>query len=101
MKNIVQSFYLWYRQTLRHAKYRWLLIGGTLIYLISPIDIAPDFIPVIGWIDDGIIATMLVTEVSALVLEKIKKRKADESTSEVGEATDVQASVVDVAAQEF
>ncbi|RAQ40559.1 hypothetical protein B9S53_15145 [Arthrospira sp. O9.13F] len=101
MKNIVQSFYLWYRQTLRHAKYRWLLIGGTLIYLISPIDIAPDFIPVIGWIDDGIIATMLVTEVSALVLEKIKKRKGDDSTSEVGEATDVKASVVDVAAQEF
>ncbi|TVU52163.1 MAG: DUF1232 domain-containing protein [Arthrospira sp. PLM2.Bin9] len=101
MKNIVQSFYLWYRQTLRHAKYRWLLIGGTLIYLISPIDIAPDFIPVIGWIDDGIIATMLVTEVSALVLEKIKKRKADDSTSEVGEATDVKTSVVDVAAQEF
>lgn len=101
MKNIVQSFYIWYRQTLRHGKYRWLLIGATLIYLISPIDIAPDLIPVLGWIDDGIIATMLVTEVSALVLEKIKKRKADDGTSEVEAGTDVKTSVVDVAAQEF
>ncbi|MEL6381086.1 MAG: YkvA family protein, partial [Cyanobacteria bacterium J06626_18] len=57
MENIAQSFYAWYRQTLRTPKYRWLLIGGTLLYLFSPIDIAPDFIPVIGWIDDAAIAT--------------------------------------------
>lgn len=99
MKNFVQSFYGWYRQTLRHAKYRWFLIGGTLIYLLSPIDISPDFIPVLGWIDDGIIATLLVTEVSALVLEKLRGSKADGTSSEVGEVTDVGNEVVDVAAR--
>ncbi|MBE9118728.1 DUF1232 domain-containing protein [Lusitaniella coriacea LEGE 07157] len=75
MKSLVESFYQWYRQTLRHAKYRWLIIAGTLIYLISPIDIAPDFIPIIGWIDDAIIATMLATELSQLLVEGIGRRK--------------------------
>ena len=25
-----------------------------LIYIVSPLDFIPDFIPVVGWIDDGI-----------------------------------------------
>ncbi|MGB3613612.1 MAG: DUF1232 domain-containing protein [Elainellaceae cyanobacterium] len=66
--NIVQAFYSWYRSTLRHPKYRWLLIGASLLYLVSPIDIAPDIIPIIGWIDDGIVATLLVSEVSQLLM---------------------------------
>jgi uncharacterized membrane protein YkvA (DUF1232 family) len=74
MDNFVQSFYAWYKQTMRHPKYRWFLIGGTLLYLISPIDIAPDFIPIIGWIDDAAIATLLAAEVSQVFLEFLNKR---------------------------
>ncbi|MGK7888216.1 MAG: YkvA family protein [Leptolyngbyaceae cyanobacterium] len=73
-KNIVQAFYAWYRATLRNAKYRWVIILGTVVYLFSPIDIAPDFIPIIGWLDDGLIATLLVTEVSQMLLEQLKLR---------------------------
>ncbi len=75
MKNLIQSFYSWYRRSLRHAKYRWIVIAGTLIYLLSPIDISPDFIPIVGWLDDGIIATMLVTEVSQMLVERLNQRK--------------------------
>lgn len=100
MKQLVESFYTWYRQTLRHTKYRWVLIAGTLIYLFSPIDIAPDFIPILGWIDDGIVTTLLVTEVSGLMLEQLKRRQrnnvaADSNNPETAKATET---VIDVTA---
>lgn len=74
MKFPLQSVFDWYRSTLRHPKYRWWLIGGTLIYLISPFDIAPDFLPILGEIDDVALVTLLVAEVSQLVLDKVKTR---------------------------
>jgi uncharacterized membrane protein YkvA (DUF1232 family) len=75
------SIYNWYRNTLRNPKYRWWIVLGTLAYLISPFDIAPDFIPFIGEIDDVMLATLLVTEVSQLFLEKFKSRQENTSNS--------------------
>ena len=60
-------FYDWYRNLIRDSKYRWVIIVGTLLYLISPIDLLPDFIPLIGQIDDGIVVTLLVAELSGLL----------------------------------
>ncbi|MGF1459534.1 MAG: YkvA family protein [Leptolyngbyaceae cyanobacterium] len=88
MENFVQSFYSWYRQTIRHPKYRWVLIGGTLLYLISPIDIAPDFIPIIGWIDDAAIATLLAAELGQLFLEMVNKRKGPIDSEPISQETD-------------
>lgn len=31
----------------------WLAVGLAALYVVCPIDIIPDFIPVAGWIDDG------------------------------------------------
>ncbi len=31
-----------------------------LLYVLSPIDLVPDMIPVLGWIDDGVIAWLLL-----------------------------------------
>lgn len=75
MNNTIGSFYNWYKATLRNTKYRWVLVLGTLIYLVSPIDISPDFLPIIGWVDDGLLATLLVTELSQIALEYVNKRK--------------------------
>ena len=75
MENLVQSFYNWYKQTLRHPKYRWVIIGGTMLYLLSPIDIAPDFIPIIGWIDDAAVATLLAAELTQVFLSATTNRK--------------------------
>lgn len=30
------------------------------LYVVSPIDFVPDFIPVLGWLDDGLIAYFLL-----------------------------------------
>ena len=65
----------WYRKALKHTKYRWFVILGTLLYLVSPLDIAPDAFPLIGWIDDGIIVSLLISEVSQLVTEGLKKKQ--------------------------
>jgi len=48
----IQGIYNWYRNSIRNPKYRWWMVLGTLLYIFSPIDISPDFIPVIGEIDD-------------------------------------------------
>ena len=72
-------FHRWYRQALNHSKYRWVVILGTLLYLVSPIDISPDVFPVLGWIDDGLVASLLVTEVSSLMTEALKRRRSDSS----------------------
>lgn len=77
--NFSQSIYNWYRNTIRNPKYRWWIILGTLAYLFSPIDIAPDFIPVIGWIDDGILLTLLLAEVSQMMSARLKARPTTEA----------------------
>jgi uncharacterized membrane protein YkvA (DUF1232 family) len=33
---------------------------GAILYLISPIDLIPDFIPVAGWLDDIVIVPLLL-----------------------------------------
>jgi uncharacterized membrane protein YkvA (DUF1232 family) len=80
MKFSVQSLYTWYRNLLGNPKYRWWVILGTLVYLVSPIDIVPDIIPVVGQIDDVFLLTLLVGEVSGLVIEGWKARKGDVDT---------------------
>jgi uncharacterized membrane protein YkvA (DUF1232 family) len=97
MKHLVESFYTWYRNTLRNTKYRWIIVAGTLLYLISPFDIAPDFLPIIGWIDDGVLATLLVAEVSQLMTEFLTNRnKREVATADA--AIDAE-TVIDVQAQ--
>jgi uncharacterized membrane protein YkvA (DUF1232 family) len=99
----IQSVYNWYRETLRNPKYRWWIILGTLAYLVSPIDIAPDFLPVVGQIDDVAIAVLLISEVSQMAIDHFKSRQtekdsASEATGTYSEGTartvDVEASSV-------
>ncbi len=90
----VKSIYNWYRNTIRNPQYRWWIILGTLVYLISPIDISPDLVPIVGQIDDIMIVTLLITEVSQLVIDSVRSRqsKTVPPTEEAsGETIDVDA----------
>jgi uncharacterized membrane protein YkvA (DUF1232 family) len=51
----------WYGQLLSHPVYRWLIILGTLVYFVSPIDLAPDLIPLLGQVDDVVVITLLIS----------------------------------------
>lgn len=81
MKFSIQSVYTWYRNLLRNPRYRWWVILGTLVYLISPIDIAPDFLPIVGELDDVFLLTLLISEVSQLVIEGFKVRQENKNSN--------------------
>ena len=92
--NLIESFYTWYRGAVRHPNWRWAIILGTAFYLVSPFDISPDVIPVIGWLDDGELAPLLVTELSSLAMDYLKKEKDETTTVADAETTiDVDAKV--------
>jgi uncharacterized membrane protein YkvA (DUF1232 family) len=78
----IQSLYNWYRGMLQNPKYRWWVVLASIAYVVNPIDISPDVIPVIGWLDDSIIIGMLVAEVSQVVTAKLKERsgRANQAT---------------------
>ena len=94
----IQSLYTWYRNVLRNPKYRWWAVLATAIYFVSPIDIVPDFLPIVGQIDDIFLLTLLVSEVSQIVIEGAKARKAnaDSKTPNTGDNSTTTAHTVDV-----
>lgn len=91
-----KPFMNWYRKLIRNSKYRWVVLFGTLVYLVSPIDIAPDMIPFLGWLDDGLIATIAITEISQILLDRKRNlRQVDDSIART-EAVDANRTVIDV-----
>jgi uncharacterized membrane protein YkvA (DUF1232 family) len=90
----LESVYNWYRSLVENPKYRGWVIAGTLFYLFSPFDIAPDFIPFIGQIDDAIVVTLLATELAQVLKTKsasFKQRKANQEVAETASPVDVEA----------
>ncbi|EZG71251.1 hypothetical protein GNI_053230 [Gregarina niphandrodes] len=62
-RNISGRMYAKYRRLLaKDSEWRWVVIVLSVMYLLSPVDLIPDVIPVIGWLDDGVIAWILVNE---------------------------------------
>jgi uncharacterized membrane protein YkvA (DUF1232 family) len=35
-------------------------LGAAAVYLLSPVDLIPDFIPLVGWVDDALLAAVLL-----------------------------------------
>jgi len=56
-----------------------LFIMGTLAYIILPIDIIPDFIPVIGWLDDVFVLTFTLSSLQEEInAYKEQQKQTDE-----------------------
>jgi uncharacterized membrane protein YkvA (DUF1232 family) len=66
----------YYRLLLKDRRTPWLakaFLGLALGYLLMPFDIIPDFIPVLGHLDDLVIVPLLVILALKMVPEEIKK----------------------------
>lgn len=85
--NQKSSVHQWYRNTLRNPKYRWWIILGTLAYFLMPLDFLPDFIPVAGQIDDVLLMTLLVSELSQWMIERVRNRKGEDAVADGGDRT--------------
>jgi len=77
----LSSKYLWVQDLIAMYRYFWdgkanlyekagiLLVA---IYLINPFDLVPDYLPLVGYVDDGILITFLVKRLK----EKIDQYKS-------------------------
>ena len=84
----LQILYTWYRKIVANPKYRWWIIGGTLMYLISPIDILPDVLPIVGQIDDALLITLVASEISSAIKDKnamLKQQRSESRTVKMNE----------------
>lgn len=91
----LSSLYNWYRNAIRDPKYRWWVMLGTVIYLVSPIDVLPDIFPIIGQIDDVMLAGLLFTELSQMAIAKLQTRQENKNVA----TENPESSVVDVDAE--
>ena len=60
-------------------------IVATILYVLSPIDLIPDYIPVIGYLDDVAVITFVLGTGAAAELKKYKKWKEEQGRQGVVE----------------
>jgi uncharacterized membrane protein YkvA (DUF1232 family) len=70
----IHSLHNWYRSLLQNPKYRWWVVAASVVYLVSPVDLIPDFIPFAGLIDDTLIISALVAEVAQVAKTKLESQ---------------------------
>jgi uncharacterized membrane protein YkvA (DUF1232 family) len=58
------------------------MVGLVLAYIISPIDIIPDFIPVIGLLDEAVLVPIALVVIFKLIPESVKQ---DELSQDIDE----------------
>lgn len=51
-----------------------ILAGITVVYALSPVDLIPDFIPVLGYLDDVILLPMLITLTIKFIPKEVLER---------------------------
>ena len=70
--------YDWYKMAFRNPRFRPLVIGVTLLYILSPFDLVPEILTgPLGLVDDGIILTIFVGEVVNWLFSRGRGRMTD------------------------
>ncbi|GAA0229803.1 YkvA family protein [Metaclostridioides mangenotii] len=78
LKENLSALYIAYKRTDTPIAAK-LIIGATIGYALSPIDLIPDFIPILGYLDDVIIVSLLITLSIKLIPENIMHECKEQS----------------------
>lgn len=88
-----------YRRLLTHPQYGIWVLLGSLLYLVSPIDLSPDLIPLLGQVDDVALIVLMVSAASQWLSQQFLNdstaENAPQSDDSVTETVDVKAVEVD------
>ena len=73
IKRFLQQFRI-IRRTLRHPQVPWyakLVAGCGILYVVSPIQIIPNFIPIIGQMDDVLVVSLAIRIIKRCVTPSV------------------------------
>ncbi|WP_129596491.1 YkvA family protein [Anaerophilus nitritogenes] len=59
------------------SKWKKIMIVGSIVYVISPIDLIPDPILGLGWIDDAVVVGYMISKISKELDKYIQKDVED------------------------
>ena len=74
-----------YRLVFADARTPWrgkFFIGLALVYIVSPLDLIPDWIPIIGWLDELVVVPLLLAMARRTIPENVLadcRRKVEQS----------------------
>jgi uncharacterized membrane protein YkvA (DUF1232 family) len=68
-----------YRRLLTHPRYGIWVLLATLLYLVSPIDLSPDVLPLLGQIDDVALIVLLVSAASQWLSQQFLQAQSADS----------------------
>ncbi len=67
-----------------NPKAQRLLLALAIIYVLSPVDIVPDAMPIVGWLDD---AGIILAEIAQYLVYMKNKKDAFETAAKSEEST--------------
>ena len=76
----------YYRALLTHPDTPWIsraLLGAAIAYFASPIDLIPDFIPILGQLDDLLIVTGLIRAALAFIPSGVRTECRDKMARKI------------------
>jgi uncharacterized membrane protein YkvA (DUF1232 family) len=71
-----------YRRLLTHPRYGIWVLLASLLYLVSPIDLSPDILPLLGQIDDVALIVLLVSAASQWLSQQFLQAEGTDPVSE-------------------
>lgn len=90
-----------YRRLLTHPRYGIWVVLATLLYLVSPIDLSPDILPVLGQIDDVALIVLMFSAATQWISQRLLDDQSSESTADTQSEKEDIRQTIDVDAVEI